>query len=178
MSIIVHNPTTFRANIADTLYTDIFQPHTTEPNARRLAKAVEESIYVFAEQESRKNKISPIWENGSFVDLYICRFRSLYLNLKNESSFVDQILNGTIPETQFVHIQHVDISSKKWMPYIQRLMDREKYAQEKVQETSDLFVCPKCENSHTTHYSLQTRGGDEPMTIFINCIDCDHKWTE
>jgi DNA-directed RNA polymerase subunit M/transcription elongation factor TFIIS len=178
MSILVQNPETFRANIANNLYKDLFQSKTTESDARRLSTALEESIYKFAEKESLLAKVSPVWENASFVTLYTCRFRSLYLNLTKETAFLDQLVSGAIPESQFVHIQHVDISQKKWMPYIQRLMEREKYAQEKVQETSDMFVCPKCENSHTTHYSLQTRGGDEPMTIFINCIDCDHKWTE
>jgi DNA-directed RNA polymerase subunit M/transcription elongation factor TFIIS len=178
MSISIQNTASFRTNIADSLYAHIFRDKTDDPHAQQLARSIEKGIYDFAVNECKSLQVSPVWENASFVTVYTCRFRTLYLNLKNKPAFLDQIIKEIIPETQFAHLRHVDISSDTWMPYIQRLMEREKYAQEKVQETSDLFTCPKCETSHTTHYSLQTRGGDEPMTIFINCIECDHKWTE
>jgi len=35
-----------------------------------------------------------------------------------------------------------------------------------------IFRCPKCGGRHTTHYSMQTRSADEPMTNFVSCLDC------
>jgi DNA-directed RNA polymerase subunit M/transcription elongation factor TFIIS len=37
-------------------------------------------------------------------------------------------------------------------------------------------TCGKCKKNKTTSYQLQTRGGDEPMTKFVRCINCGHKW--
>ena len=38
------------------------------------------------------------------------------------------------------------------------------------------FVCRKCGQNKTTHYALQTRSADEPMTVFVTCITCNNRW--
>lgn len=38
------------------------------------------------------------------------------------------------------------------------------------------FVCRKCKSNKTSHYALQTRSSDEPMTVFVNCINCGNRW--
>lgn len=52
---------------------------------------------------------------------------------------------------------------------------------------SGLYICSKCKNnpslSHddkrgtrTTYFEKQTRSCDEPMTVFILCMDCGKRW--
>ena len=38
------------------------------------------------------------------------------------------------------------------------------------------FTCRKCKGNKTSHYQLQTRSSDEPMTCFITCVNCGHHW--
>lgn len=38
------------------------------------------------------------------------------------------------------------------------------------------FVCRKCKGTKTSHYSLQTRSSDEPMTVFVCCLTCGNRW--
>ena len=38
------------------------------------------------------------------------------------------------------------------------------------------FQCEKCESMNTSFYQQQTRGADEPMTNFCECLACGHKW--
>ena len=38
------------------------------------------------------------------------------------------------------------------------------------------YKCGACRGTNTTHYQLQTRSADEPMTVFITCKDCGKKW--
>ena len=45
------------------------------------------------------------------------------------------------------------------------------------------FRCTRCSMDRrpacrTTYYQLQTRGADEPMTIFITCHECGRNWRE
>ena len=40
------------------------------------------------------------------------------------------------------------------------------------------FVCRKCKKERTSFYQMQTRSSDEPMTVFINCLDCGFRWRE
>ena len=43
-----------------------------------------------------------------------------------------------------------------------------------------IYVCPKCKNTKTQHYSVQLRRADEPPTVFIHCVNevCKFKWRE
>jgi transcription elongation factor S-II len=40
------------------------------------------------------------------------------------------------------------------------------------------FVCSRCKGTKTTHYSMQTRSSDEPMTVFICCLTCGKRWRQ
>ena len=36
--------------------------------------------------------------------------------------------------------------------------------------------CDKCTHRNTDYFQLQTRSADEPMTTFVTCMCCSHKW--
>ena len=40
------------------------------------------------------------------------------------------------------------------------------------------FTCTKngCNSNNCTYYQMQTRSADEPMTTFVNCMDCGNRW--
>ena len=176
MAIYISDPTQFRQNIAHALYDSIFQENA---GTMSTAEIVEESIYQFAVNACTSvYKIPPVWKNPSFVNLYTSRFRSLFHNLKHEPAFLKQVVDGTITKSRLTSIQHIEMAEQKWAPYIQQMLEREKYTQNQTCETTDMFVCPQCSSQRSTYYSLQTRGGDEPMTIFIRCVECEHNWTE
>ena len=40
------------------------------------------------------------------------------------------------------------------------------------------FVCRKCKGTKCSHYSMQTRSSDEPMTVFVCCLTCGKRWRE
>lgn len=44
-------------------------------------------------------------------------------------------------------------------------------------DTGGEFTCQECKNDKTSHHSLQTRGGDEPMTVYVECLTCGYRWT-
>lgn len=41
---------------------------------------------------------------------------------------------------------------------------------------TDLLKCGKCRRSSCTYNQVQTRSADEPMTTFVYCNDCGHRW--
>ena len=55
----------------------------------------------------------------------------------------------------------------------------EEYCYEKdfAMET-DEFKCSRCKERRCTYYMLQIRSSDEPMTTFITCKNCGHRWTQ
>lgn len=38
------------------------------------------------------------------------------------------------------------------------------------------MMCPKCENMEAFWWMQQTRGSDEPPTIFYRCTKCSYAW--
>ncbi|CAF3083584.1 unnamed protein product [Rotaria socialis] len=41
---------------------------------------------------------------------------------------------------------------------------------------SDLIQCERCKKSNCSYSELQTLSGDEPMTLFVLCRNCGHRW--
>ena len=44
--------------------------------------------------------------------------------------------------------------------------------------TKGIFQCPKqnCRSDIVRFVQAQTRSGDEPMTTFCTCVNCDFRW--
>ncbi len=38
--------------------------------------------------------------------------------------------------------------------------------------------CPKCNYTEAETWAVQTRGADEPATIYFRCMKCKHTWRE
>ena len=47
---------------------------------------------------------------------------------------------------------------------------------ENIQVSEGLYKCRKCGSKKTIQKELQTRSADEPMTIFIICLECKNSW--
>jgi transcription elongation factor S-II len=41
---------------------------------------------------------------------------------------------------------------------------------------TDLLKCGKCGKRNCTYNQVQTRSADEPMTTFVFCNECGHRW--
>lgn len=47
---------------------------------------------------------------------------------------------------------------------------------QKLQVEDSDEICPKCKSAKTLSSFLQTRSADEPTSVFINCVECRHRW--
>ncbi len=74
-------------------------------------------------------------------------------------------------------MSHQELNPERWDALIQlkSVRDKNKYEQN-MEAATDSFKCRKCRSTKCTYYELQTRSADEPMTIFITCLDCGTKW--
>jgi DNA-directed RNA polymerase subunit M/transcription elongation factor TFIIS len=41
-----------------------------------------------------------------------------------------------------------------------------------------ILVCGRCQKRSVDYYEKQTRGADEPMTVFAHCLACNKRWTQ
>lgn len=164
---VVENSITFRKNIKTKLNKIIKDDN--------ISLNLEIGIYNYTIKESSSKKVIRKWSNPQFVQLYIDRVRSVYLNL-NEG-MVEQLLSKTIKPHNVAFMTHIEMKPKKWEKLIEEKIERDKYKYEnKIEAATDTFTCRKCKSKKCTYYQMQTRSADEPMTTYVSCIECGNRW--
>jgi len=59
--------------------------------------------------------------------------------------------------------------------FVKEGIDSSRLAQVEGTKT-DLLKCGKCQKRNCTYNQIQTRSADEPMTTFVLCNECGHRW--
>jgi len=163
----IKNSVEFRNNIR----TKINEILKNEKNSINLEKG----IFNYSLKEADTKKIVKKWDNKYFVQIYIDRLRSIYKNLNKN---VIQLINsGTIQPHLVAFMTHQELCPEKWSELIDAKSKRDQHIFEtNLEAATDTFVCRKCKSNKCTYYLQQTRSADEPMTIFVTCIECGQRW--
>lgn len=53
-----------------------------------------------------------------------------------------------------------------------------KHIERPIEITDSILKCGKCQENTVDYYEKQTRGADEPMTVFAHCLTCGKRWTQ
>ena len=168
---IVADPKKFRENIRRKFITLYSLPEKDATN-------IEISSYNWALKEASILKIVKKWENRNFVQIYIDRLRSLYINLKN-SDFLNRIKSHEILPQDVGFMSHQEICPEKWHDLIeQKIKLDQSRGQRVVTASTNMFTCRKCFSKECTFYELQTRACDEGTTVYITCLSCNNKWRQ
>jgi len=162
------NPQEFRANICTKLQYII--------DDEVLSINLEKGVFNYSLKEGTIKKIIKKWDNPSFVQLYLDRLRSIYINLQNEL-LLNKLKNGEITPHVLAFMTHQEMNTDHWKELIEQKTKRDanKYTSN-IQASTDMFTCRKCKSKRCTYYELQTRSADEPATIFVTCLDCGKNW--
>ncbi len=164
----IENSQEFRNNIVIKL-NDLL---TDEESSKNLEKG----IYNYTLEHATKLNVVKKWDNSYFVRIYLDRTRSVYINLKIKK-IQDLIRSKEIKPHKLAFMTHQEMQPDKWNELIQdkKIRDQNKY-DNKIEASTDNFTCWKCKSKKCTYYQLQTRSADEPMTTFVNCLDCGNRW--
>jgi transcription elongation factor S-II len=164
----IANPEQFRLNIRGKLNLIL----ENEKHSSNLEKG----IFNYALKEASSRKVVKKWDNQYFVQIYIDRLRSIYINLKN-TEILEQIKSEAIQAHTVAFMTHQEMRPDKWKELIDAkiIKDKNKFEQH-IEASTDTFTCRKCKGNKCTHYAMQLRSSDEPMTIFINCLGCGNRW--
>jgi len=167
MSFIIENPEIFRFNIKNKLNNIL----NNEKNSENLEKG----IYNYSLKEAERYKIVKKWDNKYFVQIYVCRLRSVMRNL-NEN-ILKMINDETIKPHLIAFMTHQEMCPEKWHELIEIKSKRDKNKFEtKIAAATDVFTCRKCKGNQCTYYQMQTRSADEPMTVYVSCCLCGNRW--
>lgn len=165
---IITNSEEFRKNITNKLE-DIINDDIKSQN-------LEKGIYNYSIKEANNKKIIKKWDNPYFVQLYLDRLKSIFINLKNKKLLL-RLQTDDISPHILAFMTHQEMNEEIWKTLLEKKMKRDanKFTTN-IQARTDMFTCRKCKSKRCTYYELQTRSADEPATIFITCLDCGKNW--
>ena len=170
---VINNHDYFRKNIRMKLQNKVL---CDEREEHFQIRNLEKGIYNYTIKEAGRRKIIKKWNNPLFVQLYVDKLRSIFLNLE-QHDFLNQIQKGEILPQQVAFMTHQEINPSQWKEHIERKMKRDasKY-NDNIQASTNMYTCRKCKSQRCTYYEMQTRSADEPATIFVTCLDCGKHW--
>ena len=163
----IENSEQFRSNIRAKINEKI--------NNEKHSSNLEKGIFNYALKEADQRKIVKKWDNKHFVQIYLDRLRSIYTNLND--NIIEQINSETIKAHVVAFMTHQELNPEKWQELIDKkiIKDKNKF-ENNLEASTDTFTCRKCRSNKCTFYQQQVRSADEPMTTFVQCLNCGNRW--
>ena len=147
-------------------------------------KTLEHEIYKVVLYNAEKSRITKTWNNNPFVDMYCCNVRKIVGNLSSNcyvknNELIEKYRKNQVTLEDICNMDYYSMFYNKWREYIitQQNIEKRQLEGNKSMAT-DQFLCSRCHKRECTYYEMQTRSADEPMTIFINCLNCNKKWRQ
>ena len=134
--------------------------------------------------EADKKYIFRHFENPLFVVLYETSARSLLANLLPTSYLGKTELYQKVKSGQLSTEHLKTMGVMEYAPVLYSELREKQLLREQNQLegnkalATDRFTCSRCKKRECTYYELQTRSADEPMTIFITCLNCSKRWKQ
>lgn len=145
---------------------------------------MEIGIYNWCINECGNRRIARNWSNPKFMKLYVEKARSVICNVDKDSYVKNTKLLNRIKEKEFcphelAFMKPENVHPEIWSDTVDILMKKYEIAYEtKLVAMTDMFKCGRCKKRECTFSEVQTRSADEPMTVFIRCINCGNKWRQ
>jgi DNA-directed RNA polymerase subunit M/transcription elongation factor TFIIS len=134
-------------------------------------------ILVFS-MKTNEVRVLLFWNNFFF---YICLSQELRNQVVEGIISPDILVNLTAAQLAPKALQESRAemskqSTKARRSDIYQLAAAEIQASHGIDPNKGEFQCRKCKGTKTSHYSMQTRSSDEPMTVFVCCLQCGNRW--
>jgi DNA-directed RNA polymerase subunit M/transcription elongation factor TFIIS len=144
---------------------------------------IEDSIYNYALKQAETKGIEKNIENKFFKRIYVNKIITLYNNLDKDSyiknkNFINLIYEDNFDIKTIAFLSPQEINKEHWKKYLDRQIANDEFLYSRTTgiRTSE-YKCKKCKEKDCTYYQLQIRSSDEPMTTFVNCLNCGNRWS-
>ena len=145
---------------------------------------LERGIYNATLEDAKKHMVPLTWDHEMFKWLYTMISKRVLTNFQPNSYIGNRSLIERWKDGEFT----LD-SIGKWTPYElnpanwKDLKDQQFRRDKRILEgnlamATDRFRCSQCKKKLCSYYELQTRSADEPMTIFVSCLNCGKNWKQ
>ena len=138
---------------------------------------MEKGIFNSTIELCKKNNFDLKWSDSNFSRLYSKEARRILANISytpNSKDVRKKIIEGEIDSYYVCKLTKEDMNPKFWQAV------KDAYVPENIKNPTEkpdgMIKCRKCKSMKTDYYQLQTRSADEPMTTYVTCHNCEHRW--
>lgn len=145
---------------------------------------LEMGIYNASLDEAKRRMVPLTWEHSTFKWVYGMIAKRTASNFQPDSYVQNTDLIARWKDGEFTldmigHWSPYDLKPSHWKDLKDQQFRRDKRILEgNLAMATDRFRCSRCQKKMCTYYELQTRSADEPMTIFISCVNCGKQWKQ
>jgi hypothetical protein len=168
-----------RLKIVQVLH-NVLKEHCDEDDILDL----ERGIYNATLDDAKKHMVPLTWDHETFRWMYSANAKRTLTNFHPDSYIGNKSLIERWKEGEFT-LETIG----SWTPYElnpanwKELKDQQFRRDKRILEgnlamATDRFRCSQCKKKMCSYYELQTRSADEPMTIFISCLNCGKHWKQ
>ena len=169
----------YRIKIVQVLH-NILNEHCDDDDILDL----ERGIYNATLDDAKKHMVPLTWDHDTFRWIYNAIAKRTLTNFHPNSYIGNKSLIERWKEGEFT-LESIG----RWTPYElnpanwKGLKDQQFRRDKRILEgnlamATDRFRCSQCKKKMCSYYELQTRSADEPMTIFISCLNCGKHWKQ
>jgi transcription elongation factor S-II len=152
-------------------------------NDTDISTKIENSIYNFTLLQCENKGIHQDINDEYFKRIYVNKIITIYNNLDKKSyvknnNFLDRLYNNEFDIKNIAFLSPQEIHTDHWKKYLDRQSANDEFLYSRtVGIRTDEYKCGRCKQKNCSYYQLQVRCSDEPMTTFINCLNCGNKWS-
>lgn len=147
-----------------------------------MARHLEVCLWNWTITTCVRDYIPRYWENTGFRYRYTTRALSLAFNLQHPQNpgLGDDVRAKRISLKKFANMTPHEMFPALYEPIYERLAVRElrKMAVSHKDAPDGMYTCRACKSRKTQYTCLQTRSADEPMSIFVACLQCGKRWKD
>lgn len=142
-----------------------------------LGKNLEICVYNYTLRESARYNIVRKSTSAPFIVAYNNRLRSLWWNIQQNPELRQSIAAGTTTPRDLETMTQVELNATHWKEEIAAKAKRDQSRFNVTQQaTTSVYTCGKCKSNSCVFHAVQIRSADEPMTVFVTCLDCGKNW--
>lgn len=145
---------------------------------------LEFAIFKATYDQAHRHFVPRNWKSFHFTELYKQISQHVLWNIHPKSPIQNTRLIERIIEKEFDLVSlptmsAYDMYPEHWKELADKLLIREqKILEGNKSRATDQYKCHRCGKRECTYYEMQTRSADEPMTIFITCLNCGKRWKQ
>ena len=145
-----------------------------------IVDSLERGIYNWTIDYCSTKGIVKNWKNPKFKSLYMAKTRSVLANLMPETyvgnhRLLARLLEGEFAPKDLAYMRPENVCPEVWKHVLDIKLMRDQYS-EKPEAMTDQYRCGRCKKRECVYQELQLRSSDEPMSLFITCLNCGNRW--